>query len=276
MVEKLVKEYPRKDLAGSFSQAASSGKRRGSAEQPQIFRAVDGISFTVHRGESVGLVGESGCGKSTTSTMVMRLIDKTDGSIMFDGQDIGAIPAKQVRARCRCASASRWCSRTRPTASIRASPPRAPSPIRSCASATSSGGKAVRARCEELARQVGLPVELLDRFPHQLSGGQKARVGIARAIALNPDLVILDEPTAALDVSVQAVVLNLLQELKEQLGMSYLFVSHDLNVVRLLCDRVIVMRAGRIVEEGPTERVLFAPEAEYTRELLAAIPHPPV
>jgi peptide/nickel transport system ATP-binding protein len=138
------------------------------------------------------------------------------------------------------------------------------------------GSKAVRARCEELALQVGLPLEFLDRFPHQLSGGQKARVGIARAIALNPALVILDEPTAALDVSVQAVVLNLLQELKERLGMSYLFVSHDLHVVRLLCDRVIVMRSGTIVEQGPTERVMTAPEADYTRELLSAVPHPPV
>jgi peptide/nickel transport system ATP-binding protein len=268
VVEKLVKEYPReggKSLGGFFA--------RKPAPVPESFRAVDGVSFMIHRGESVGLVGESGCGKSTTSTMVMRLIDKTDGVIIFDGEDIGAIPARQF---------ARLPSRKRiqmvfqdPTDSL--------NPRFTAARAIADpllrlgdlkGRDAVRGRCEELAAQVGLPLGLLDRFPHQLSGGQKARVGIARAIALSPDLAILDEPTAALDVSVQAVVLNLLQELKQSLGMSYLFVSHDLNVVRLLCDRVIVMRAGRIVEQGPTEQVLSAPQEQYTRDLLAAIPHP--
>jgi peptide/nickel transport system ATP-binding protein len=130
-------------------------------------------------------------------------------------------------------------------------------------------------RVIELAGLVGLPVHLLDRFPHQLSGGQKARVGIARAIALEPKLLILDEPTAALDVSVQAVVLNLLEDLKHRLGMSYLFISHDLNVVRLLCDRIMVMQNGVVVEEGDADRLLDAPETDYTRSLLAAIPHPP-
>jgi peptide/nickel transport system ATP-binding protein len=268
VVEKLVKEYPRKGLGGF-------GKifQRKPAPEPETFRAVDGISFTINRGESVGLVGESGCGKSTTSTMVMRLIDKSDGVIMFDGEDIGAIAAKAfaklpLRKRIQMVFQD-------PTDSLnpRFTAARAiADPILRLANL--KGREAVRARCEALARQVGLPVELLDRFPHQLSGGQKARVGIARAIALNPELVILDEPTAALDVSVQAVVLNLLQELKDTLGMSYLFVSHDLNVVRLLCDRVIVMRAGRIVEQGPTEEILVSPQAQYTRDLLAAIPHP--
>jgi peptide/nickel transport system ATP-binding protein len=269
VVEKLVKEYPRKGLNGGWKKMFE----RKPAPEPETFRAVDGISFAVNRGESVGLVGESGCGKSTTSTMVMRLIDKTDGVIMFGGEDIGAIPAKQfarlpLRKRIQMVFQD-------PTDSLnpRFTAARAiADPILRLGDV--KGRDAVRARCEALARQVGLPVELLDRFPHQLSGGQKARVGIARAIALTPDLVILDEPTAALDVSVQAVVLNLLQELKGSLGMAYLFVSHDLNVVRLLCDRVIVMQAGRIVEQGPTEEVLFAPQAQYTRDLLAAIPHP--
>ena len=268
VVEKLVKEYPRKGLGG-FPKIF----QRKPAPEPETFRAVDGISFTINRGESVGLVGESGCGKSTTSTMVMRLIDKSDGVIVFDGEDIGAIAANAfaklpLRRRIQMVFQD-------PTDSL--------NPRFTAARAIADpifrlgnlkGREAVRARCEALARQVGLPVELLDRFPHQLSGGQKARVGIARAIALSPDLVILDEPTAALDVSVQAVVLNLLQELKDSLGMSYLFVSHDLNVVRLLCDRVIVMQAGRIVEQGATDEILVSPQAQYTRDLLAAIPHP--
>ena len=269
VVEKLVKEYPRRGSGGSWTKPF----RRKPPAEPEMFRAVDGISFHVNRGESVGLVGESGCGKSTTSMMIMRLIDKTDGVIMFDGEDIGALPAKEF-ARLPARKRIQMVFQD-PTDSLnpRFTAARAiADPILRLSGV--KGRDAVRARCEQLARQVGLPVELLDRFPHQLSGGQKARVGIARAIALSPDLVILDEPTAALDVSVQAVVLNLLQDLKDSLGMSYLFVSHDLNVVRLLCDRVIVMRAGAIVEQGPTEQVLFAPEADYTRELLAAIPHP--
>ena len=236
---------------------------------------MDGISFSIDRGESVGLVGESGCGKSTTSMMIMRLIDASDGMIQFDGDDIGAIPAKQfaalpLRKRIQMVFQD-------PTDSLnpRFTAARAiADPILRLGG--SKSGAALRAHCEELAEQVGLPLEFLDRFPHQLSGGQKARVGIARAIALHPKLVILDEPTAALDVSVQAVVLNLLQDLKHKLGMSYLFVSHDLNVVRLLCDRVIVMRTGRIVEQGLSEAVLGDPQDAYTRELLTAIPHPPL
>jgi len=269
VVENLVKEFPRHvggALAGLFG--------RKDAD-PAPFRAVGGISLTIGRGESVGLVGESGCGKSTTSMLVMRLIDKTSGRIEFDGTDIGAIPAREfatlpMRKRIQMVFQD-------PTDSL--------NPRYTAARAIADplirlgkvkGAAALRARCEELAGEVGLPADLLDRFPHQLSGGQKARVGIARAIALRPELVILDEPTAALDVSVQAVVLNLLHDLKARLGMSYLFVSHDLQVVRLLCDRVIVMRAGEIVEEGSSAAVLGAPKARYTRELLDAIPHPPL
>jgi peptide/nickel transport system ATP-binding protein len=270
VVKDLVKEYKRNAVPTSLLKLFG----RKDAEEVRPFRAVGGISFEVKRGESVGLVGESGCGKSTTSMMVMRLIDKTSGTIQFGGEDIGAIPAKEfavLPARKRIQMVFQD-----PTDSLN---PRFTA-VRAIADPLMRlgdvhGGDALRAKCEDLARQVGLPLELLDRFPHQLSGGQKARVGIARAIALRPELVILDEPTAALDVSVQAVVLNLLADLKALLGMSYLFVSHDLNVVRLLCDRVIVMRAGEIVEQGTSAEVLGAPKTDYTRELLSAIPHPP-
>jgi peptide/nickel transport system ATP-binding protein len=271
LVEKLVKEYPRQGATATLSKLFSK-KPPVVTEQ---FRAVDGIGFTVGHGESVGLVGESGCGKSTTSMMVMRLLDQTSGRIMFDGDEIGGILPKDF-ARLPLRKSIQMVFQD-PTDSLnpRFTAARAIiDPIMQLGDIR--GRDALRARCEELAGLVGLPVNLLDRFPHQLSGGQKARVGIARAIALHPKLVILDEPTAALDVSVQAVVLNLLQELKQSMGMSYLFVSHDLNVVRLLCDRVIVMRTGRIVEQGPSERVLGDPQDAYTRELLTAIPHPPL
>ncbi|MCG5234175.1 dipeptide ABC transporter ATP-binding protein [Xanthobacter oligotrophicus] len=271
-VENLLKEYPRQGAPSAFF-SGLFGKKAPPEER--IFRAVDGISFEVKKGESVGLVGESGCGKSTTSTIVMRLIDPTAGKITFSGEDISAIPAKDfahhpMRGRIQMVFQD-------PTESLnpRYTAERAiADPLLRMGGM--SGGAKLRARVAELAEMVGLPQNLLERFPHQLSGGQKARIGIARAIALDPDLVILDEPTAALDVSVQAVVLNLLEELKQRLGMSYLFVSHDLHVVGLLCDRVIVMRQGRIVEEGSSQQVLDAPKDAYTRELIAAIPHPPV
>ncbi len=272
VVSNLVKEYPVQGATGSL---ASFFRKKDQLPVAETFKAVDGISFTIKRGESVGLVGESGCGKSTTSMMVMRLLDLTSGMVTFDGEDIGAIPAKEFARS----------SMRRRIQMVFQDPTESLNPRFTAARAIADpimrmsdikGGDAVRARCEELANNVGLPVELLDRFPHQLSGGQKARVGIARAIALNPELVILDEPTAALDVSVQAVVLNLLEDLKHKLGMSYLFVSHDLNVVRLLCDRVIVMQTGKIVEEGSAEEVMDSPRSDYTKELLAAIPHPPL
>jgi peptide/nickel transport system ATP-binding protein len=271
VVENLVKEYARQGATASLAKLFS----RKPPTEPDKFRAVDGISFTVGRGESVGLVGESGCGKSTTSMMVMRLIDKTSGRISFDGDEIGEI-APNSFARLPLRKSIQMVFQD-PTDSLnpRFTAARAiADPIMQLGDI--KGSDALRAKCEDLARQVGLPLELLDRFPHQMSGGQKARVGIARAIALQPKLIILDEPTAALDVSVQAVVLNLLQDLKQSMGMSYLFVSHDLNVVRLLCDRVIVMRTGRIVEQGLTETVLDAPQDSYTKELLSAIPHPPL
>ena len=270
-VRELVKEYPR--AGGGLLAKLGSAKEKTAT--PVAFRAVDGISFDVGAGESVGLVGESGCGKSTTSSMVMRLLDQTSGTIMFDGIDIAAVPAKMFATHALRPKLQMVFQDPTDSLNPRFTAFRAiADPLYRLGGVKSTDE--AHARVDALADDVGLPRTLLDRFPHQLSGGQKARVGIARAIALSPKLLILDEPTAALDVSVQAVVLNLLVDLKARLGMSYLFVSHDLHVVRLLCDRVIVMKGGRIVEAGDTEAVMTAPANAYTRELLSAAPHAPL
>ena len=232
--------------------------------------AVDDVSFAIGRGECVGLVGESGCGKSTLVRLLTRLLDPTDGRIVFDGRDIGAVAARQFagapeRARIQMVFQD-------PADSLN---PRFTAfdtiaePLRRLARLA---GGAVGRRVEDVAELVGLPRELLGRFPHQLSGGQQQRVGIARAVALEPTLLVLDEPTSALDVSVQAVILHLLADLRRRLGMTYLFVSHDLNLVRLLSDRVLVMYLGRIVEAGPVDEVFDRPRHPYTRALVSAIP----
>ncbi|ANK82022.1 MAG: ABC transporter ATP-binding protein [Rhizobiales bacterium NRL2] len=266
-VENLVKEFSAASGDGWWRRLAG----RATDETPP-FRAVDDVSFEVCAGESVGLVGESGCGKSTTSNMITRLMDPTAGRILFEGHDLAAIPSADFALR----------PERRLIQMVFQDPTESLNPrfnARSCIADPLMRLDGMRnaaereARIVELAGMVGLPEDLLGRFPHQLSGGQKARVGIARAIAVAPKLLILDEPTSALDVSVQAIVLKLLADLKRRLGMSYLFVSHDLNVVRLLCDRVIVMNAGRIVEQGPAEEILSNPKDDYTRALIEAVPH---
>lgn len=236
--------------------------------------AVKGISFDVKKGESVGLVGESGCGKSTTSSILVRLDDPTSGTIRFNGEDLAQTPARSFARDPRRASIQMVFQDA--TDSFNPRHTARQSINEPLARLSDMDRKARRTRIDELANLVGLPQSLLDRFPHQLSGGQKARVGIARAIALNPEFLILDEPTAALDVSIQAVVLNLLVDLRAKLGISYLFVSHDLHVVRLLCDHVVVMKEGEIVEQGPASQVMDAPAHAYTRTLLSAAPSPPV
>jgi oligopeptide/dipeptide ABC transporter ATP-binding protein len=251
-VERLAKRYP------------VTGKRGA------LLHAVADVSLHIGAGESLGLVGESGCGKSTLVRLLARLIDATEGRIVFNGEDLATIPAKRF-ARTPQRGAIQMVFQD-PTDSLN---PRftARDTIREpCLLLAGMDAKAANLRVDEVAAQVGLPQALLSRFPHQLSGGQKARVGIARALAPRPKLLILDEPTAALDVSVQAVVLQLLDRLRRELGLATLFVSHDLNVVRLLTDRVAVMYLGKIVEMGPSSSVFAEPAHPYTQALVSAIP----
>jgi peptide/nickel transport system ATP-binding protein len=237
-------------------------------------QAVADVDLVIHPGEAVGLVGESGCGKSTLSRMISRLIQPDEGEVLLDGAPIhGIAPGRFARLPQR-----------RHIQMVFQDPTESLNPRFTVFDAIADpvtqllprqGKAALRARVEQAATQVGLPLELLSRYPHQLSGGQKARVGIARAMAVEPRLLVLDEPTSALDVSVQAVVLKLLTRLRRQQGVAQLFVSHDLNVVRLLCDRILVMHKGRVVESGPAEQVFNRPAHDYTRSLLAAIPRLP-
>jgi oligopeptide/dipeptide ABC transporter ATP-binding protein len=235
-----------------------------------MLHAVDDVSFTLGAGESLGLVGESGCGKSTLVRLLARLLDVSDGRVLFDGQDLAALPARSFARRPERAAIQMVFQDPHDSLNPRFTARQTISePLALLGNTT---GSEADARVDEVATQVGLPLELLSRYPHQLSGGQKARVGIARALAVRPRLLILDEPTAALDVSVQAVVLQLLAELRAKLGLSYLFVSHDLNVVRLLTDRVAVMYLGKLVEVGDSEAVFRAPQHPYTQALVSAIP----
>lgn len=235
--------------------------------------AVKGVSFDIKQGQSVGLVGESGSGKSTISEILVRLLDPSGGEIIFAGQDVATVPARKFAGDPRRADIQMVFQDATDSLNPRHTAYQTiAEPLRRLADWQASK---LRARVAELATLVGLPLSLLERFPHQLSGGQKARTGIARAIALEPKFLILDEPTAALDVSIQAVVLNLLVDLRAKLGMTYLFVSHDLHVVRLLCDHVMVMKDGLLVEQGPTAEVMSNPQSSYTQTLLDAAPKPP-
>ena len=241
------------------------------AGKTQHLHAVDDVSVVVRPGEALGLVGESGCGKSTLARLLSRLLEIDTGSLTLEGVDVAGIPVGRFAS-----SPQRRLIQMvfqDPTESLN---PRfsifdaIADPVRMLVKPRSRAELA--RRVEAAAGQVGLAPELLSRFPHQLSGGQKARVGIARAMAVEPKLLVLDEPTSALDVSVQATVLKLLANLRRQGGVALLFVSHDLNVVRLLCDRVAVMYLGKIVETGPAREVFAVPRHPYTQALISAIP----
>ena len=262
-IEHVTKTYggARKGLAGLLGTPAAE------------VRALRDVSLSVRRGESFGLVGESGSGKTTLTRCILRLEEVSAGRILFDGTDLATLkPAemRSLRARVQIVFQD-------PYASLN---PRMSvcdilcEPMEIHRDRMGLDGRGRLDRAAELLQRVGLGTQHLSRFPHEFSGGQRQRIGIARALATKPDFLILDEPTSALDVSVQAQVLNLLHELQAQLGLTYFFISHDLGVIRYICDRVALIYRGQLVEEGDTEAVFRSPASDYARMLLAAMPDP--
>ncbi len=243
-------------------------RKQGLFARPAIVRAVDGVSFTIEKGETFGLVGESGSGKTTTGRCILRLVEPTSGEVRFKGENVLGFSG----ARMREARRDMQIVFQDPFSSLNPRM-RAGAIVEEPLVIHGMGGKAERrARVRELFDLVGLDPSQLERRPHEFSGGQRQRIGLARALALNPSLIIADEPVSALDVSVQAQVINLLMDLQARLGLTYLFIAHDLRLVRHICGRVAVMYLGRIVEMGDTESIFAAPAHPYTRALLSAIP----
>jgi oligopeptide/dipeptide ABC transporter ATP-binding protein len=244
-----------------------TGRKRLLAKQPPPLRAVQGVSLAVRRGQALGIVGESGCGKSTLAKMIMGLHPPTSGTVLLDGLDVSGIPRREFAQRVQFVFQDPYSS-LNPRKTVRQT---LEAPLRHLVGLDAS---ARRARIADLLDLVGLRGEFADRYPHEFSGGQRQRVGIARALATNADVLLLDEPVSALDVSVQAQVLNLLRRLQDELELTYLFIAHDLAVVENLCDEVAVMYLGRVIEQAPAEVLFARPRHPYTHTLLSAIPAP--